>query len=238
MAELQRGPCPVLQRLWGRGRPGAWSRSLNRSGEEAQLEEEGAAVPGRMVKGQTTGDSLGGPTGHQVRSNGDVLKSRQESENRNFDKISKTNSIKTQGSESGNGFLCTEDAIQILTKACEVLQDLALAFPFSPISLYIPHCLYIPANSPVSGSSNILSFFSDSEPFYMLFPLPGILSSCSPPPATSHPLAPDLSSPSSLSSNVTFRDIFLDLLIYPSITPAQLHSVTVFLNPLPVSHVI
>lgn len=81
-------------------------------------------------------------------------------------------------------------------------------------------------------------FFLTRNLSNMLFPLPEILSSCSPPDATSHPLVPDPTSPSSLSSNVTFREVFLDLLIYPSITPPQLHSLTVFLNPLPVSHVI
>lgn len=54
------------------------------------------------------GGCLGGPTGDQVRSDGGVLRSGQEPENRNFDKISKADSsIKTQGSESGKHFPCT-----------------------------------------------------------------------------------------------------------------------------------
>lgn len=116
-------------------------------------------------------------TGGQIRSNGGVLRSGQVTENRNFDKISMANSsIETQGSESDNGFLCTHDKIQILTKACRVLQNLALAFPFCPIPLYTSHCLLHSSKFTCLWFFQYSKHFSDSEPFYMLFPLPGILS--------------------------------------------------------------
>ena len=77
-----------LPRLWWRG-PGPGSRPVCRRWEGTQQEEKEATTgeSGDMSKGQP-----GGPTGDEVKSDGGVLKSRQELKIGNVETISQANS--------------------------------------------------------------------------------------------------------------------------------------------------